>query len=176
MHAHNHSQTQNNTLLLILPNPLIPPTPRIPILLNKIANPASNTLLTLRILTKDRLAVLHFDGRRVDVEVGHVGVDVGAVDSVVAEAERRDRGTGIAEERLGFGEGLGCGSHGGCVAEEGVHVFEADVGGFGVDEPDWRGGNVSSSIQPFGMISEMENLPTMNETAQKNACTKYNLH
>ena len=137
MHAHNHSQTHNNTLLLILPNPLIPPTPRIPIpLLNKITDPASDALFALGILAENRLSVLHFDGGRVDVEVWHVGVDVGAVDSVVAEAERRDGRAGVAEEGLCFGESLGGGSHGGRVAEERVHVFEAHVGGFGVDEPD----------------------------------------
>lgn len=148
MHATNHSHTtttnhpSHSTLThstlnsIILPNPLIPPTPRIPILLHKIANPTPHALFALRIFTKNRLAILYFDGRRVDIEIGHVGVDVGAVDSVVAEAERRHGRARVSKEGLCFREGFGRGSHGGRVAEEGVHVFEAHVGGFGVDEPD----------------------------------------
>ena len=40
-----------------------------------------------------------------------------------------------AEEGFCFGQGFGRGHYGGCVAEECVHVFEADVCGLGVDEP-----------------------------------------
>ena len=150
MHANNHTLTlthNNNNIAqqspsiltqsLILPNSLILSTSSVPIpLLNKIANPATHALFALGILAKDRLAVLHFNSRGVDVEIGHVGVDVGAVNSVVAEAERRHGRARVAEEGLCFGESLGGGRHGGCVAEERVHVFQAHVGGFWIDEPD----------------------------------------
>lgn len=138
MHANNHSTHSTNALTsLILPNPLIPPTPGVAVaLLDKIADPAAHALFAFGVLAENRLSVLHFDGRRVDVEVGYVGIDVGAVDPVVAEAERRHGRASVAKEGLCFGESLGCGSHRGRVAEERVHVFQAHVGGFGVDEPD----------------------------------------
>jgi hypothetical protein len=134
-----HSLTHSLIHSLILTQLLVLATSGVTVtLLDQVADPASHALFTLRVFAQNRLAVLNFNGRRVDVEIWHVGVDVGAVDSVVAEAERGYGRTSIAEERLGFCEGFGSRCHCCRVAEERVHVFEADVGSFGVDEPDWE--------------------------------------
>lgn len=136
-HVHLLLQSLHSSHSLILSDSLVLATSRVTIaLFDQVADPASNALFALRVFAQDRLAVLDFDSRGVDVEVWYVGVDVGAVDAIVAEAERGYRRAGVAEERFGFCEGLGGWCHCGRVAEERVHVFEADVGGFGVNEPD----------------------------------------
>jgi hypothetical protein len=135
-HRCTQSHTHNNIASLILSNFSVLAASGITVtLLDEVADPAPNAFLALRVFAEDRLAVLNFNGRRVDVEVWHIEVDVGAVDSVVAKAERRHRRACVAEQRLGLGESLGCRSHGGGVAEERVHVFQAHVGSFGVNEP-----------------------------------------
>ncbi len=122
-------------ILFTLPNPLILPTPTsAPILtlrtLHHLADPPTHTLAFL-LATEHRLSILNFNIRRLQRHIRH------RLATFTSKSERAHRRS-VAKERLGFGKGFwGWGDRGG-VAEDGVHVFQAHVGGFGVDEVDCK--------------------------------------
>lgn len=130
-----HQSSSCPTLLYF---PLPPPLPfASPPFLTKLLIQPPHALALLILAPQHRFAALHLHVRRVDVEVRHVGVDVRLARGVfLTEAERRHGRAVAGEEGFGLGQSLGRGRHGRRVAEERVHVFQAHVGRFGVNEPD----------------------------------------
>lgn len=101
--------------------------------LDQVRDPASNALgpIVRFWLRELGLAALDRHRRRVDVKAWN-GI-VGA--NAAADIQRRHWRAVAAEERLRFGQGGGRGHLRRCIAEKTVHIFQANIGGLGVDEP-----------------------------------------
>lgn len=107
-----------------------------------IGDPASNAFTTVASSLRPSSArfreAIATHGRRIDVQPrnGTIGTEL-AIGP--ANVKRGDRGaTAHQRAALGIGDGR---RHGGCsVAEQNVHVFEANTTGFGVQEEDWKRG------------------------------------